>query len=72
VNGSSCGFKSRRFVPGFDHFNGVFKCLFQNVPADGPEHEAEHSSLEVLALAYDDVNVRRAIGLARLSTSRAI
>src|SRR6185295_1821117 len=25
-------------VPGFDGFDGVFKCLFQNASADGSEH----------------------------------
>src|SRR5262249_45661940 len=51
-------------VPDFDGFDGVFKRPFQNAPADGPEHEAEHPSLEVLAVAYDDnVNVGRAVGL---------
>jgi hypothetical protein len=53
-------------VPGFDGLDGVFKRLFQNALADGPEHEAEHPSLEVLALAYDDhVDVGGAVGTAR-------
>src|ERR1017187_9507777 len=61
-----CGPLSRRGVPGFDGFDGVLKRLFQNAPADGPEHEAEHPSLEVLALAYDGhVNVGRAVRLTR-------
>jgi hypothetical protein len=42
------------------------------VPADRPEHEAEHPSLEVLAVAYDnDVNVGRADALTREGVSVA-
>ncbi len=41
----------------------VLKRLFQNALADGPEHEAEQASLEVLAVAYDDhVDVGQTIG----------
>src|SRR5947199_1028321 len=55
-----------RVVPGFDSLDGVFERPFQDTPADGPEHEAEHPSLEVLAVAHDDhVNVGRAVGLRR-------
>ena len=36
-------------VPGFDGLDGVFKRLFQNPPADGPDHEAEQPSFEGLA-----------------------
>src|SRR5580692_10987183 len=50
-------------VPGFDGPNRVFKRLFQNARADGPEHEAEQPSPEVLAFAYDDyVDVGQTIG----------
>jgi hypothetical protein len=57
---------SRCAIPGFDGLDGVFKRPFQNAPADGPEHQAEQPSLEVLAVAYDDhVNVGRAVGLTR-------
>src|SRR5271169_4275040 len=56
----------RRGVPGFDGLDGVFKGLFQNAPVDGPEHQAAHPSLEVLAVADDDdVNVGHAVGLTR-------
>jgi hypothetical protein len=38
--------------------------LAQDALADGPEYGPEHSSLKVLALAYDDgVNGRRPVGL---------
>src|ERR1700722_5035067 len=53
-------------VPRFDSLDRVYKRLFQNAPADGPQHEAERAPFEVLALANDgDVDVRRAIGVAR-------
>jgi hypothetical protein len=56
-------FLSRRPVPGLDGPDGVYKCLLQNALADSTEHEAEHPSVEVLAVAYDDhVNVGRAGG----------
>ena len=56
----------RSTVPGFDGLDGVFKRLFQNALADGPEHEAEQPSFEVLAVAYDDhVNVGHAVGTTR-------
>jgi hypothetical protein len=51
-------------VPGFDGIDGVSERLAQDALADGPEHGPEHSSLKVLALAYDDgVNGRRPVGL---------
>ena len=50
---------------GFDGLNGVSKCLFQNAPADGPEHEAERPPFEVLALAYHNgVDIGRSVGSA--------
>jgi len=40
--------------------------LFKNALADGPEHEAEHTSLEVLAVGYDYcVDIGRAVRLTR-------
>jgi hypothetical protein len=49
-------------IPGFDGLDGVSKCLFQNALADGPEHEAEHPPLEVLALTYHDgVHISRSV-----------
>jgi len=55
-----------RRVPGFDGLDAVYKRLFQNAIADGPEHEAEQPSLEVLAVANDDqVNVGGALGTTR-------
>jgi len=51
---------------GFDGFNRVYKRPFQNALADGPEHEAEHTSLEVLAVGYDYcVDIGRAVRLTR-------
>jgi len=35
-------------VPGFDGLDGVFKRLFQNPPADGPEYEAEQPPVRFL------------------------
>ena len=44
----------------------VSERLHQDALADGPEHEAEQPSLEVLALAdHDDVHVGRPVGLPR-------
>ncbi len=64
--GSRCACLSRLAVPGFDGLDGVLKCLFQNAPADGPEHQAKYPSLEVLTVSYDDhVNVGRAVGPTR-------
>jgi TetR/AcrR family transcriptional repressor of nem operon len=40
-------------VPCFDGFDAVHKRFFQNSLADGPEHEAEQSALEVFAFAHD-------------------
>ena len=40
--------------------------LFKNALANGPEHEAEHASLEVLAVGYDYcVDIGRAVRLTR-------
>ena len=63
----SCRDRLRRFaVPRFDSLDAVYKRLFQNALADGPEHEAKQPSLEVLAVAYDvHINVGRAVGLTR-------
>src|SRR5882724_10291442 len=50
-------------VPGFDGLDGVFKRLFQNPPADGPEYEAEQPPRQVFAIEYDNhINVGRAVG----------
>src|SRR5215831_7574993 len=50
-------------VPGFDGPDRFFKRFFQNASADGPDHEAEQPSLEILAFAYDDhVDVGQTIG----------
>ena len=62
MSGSCCNCLSSA-VPGFDSLDAVFKRRFQNVPADGPEHEAKQTSLEVLAVAYDNyVDVGQTIG----------
>jgi len=54
------------FVPGFDGLDGVCKRFFQDTFADRPEHEAEYSSLEVLAFAdHDRVHVGRSVGPPR-------
>src|SRR6267142_297925 len=51
-------------VSRFDGLDGVFKRLFQNPPADGPEYEAEQPPRQVFAVAYDNhINVGRAVGL---------
>jgi hypothetical protein len=53
-------------TPILDGPDGVFKRPFQYAPADDPEHKAEHPTLEVLAVAYDDhVNVGRAVRPSR-------
>jgi hypothetical protein len=53
-------------VPRFDGLDGVYKCLPQNPFADGPNHQAEQPSLEVLALAYgDQVDVGQTVGTMR-------
>src|ERR1043166_8079850 len=53
-------------VTGFDGLDGIFERLFQHAFADGPEHEAEHPPLQILALAHHDhVDVGHAAGLAR-------
>src|SRR6516225_3036670 len=53
-------------VPGFDGLDAAYKRLFQNAPANRAEHEAEHLSLKVLALAYDvEVNISCAVGMTR-------
>ena len=44
---------------------GLARRLFQNALADGPEHDAEHPSLETVAVAYDHhVDVGQTIGTA--------
>src|ERR1700733_7199377 len=50
---SCSSFLFPRRAPGFDGVDAVYKRLFQNALADGPEYESEQSSLEVLAVAYD-------------------
>ena len=40
---------------GVDPLDTVFERRFQAALADGPEHELEKPSLEVLAFPYDDV-----------------
>src|SRR5882672_4528650 len=64
---SRCACRSRRpAIPGFDGLDGILKRLFQNAPAYGPKHEAEHVPLEGLTLAYNDnVNGGRSVGLTR-------
>jgi len=60
-----CGSLSHRAVPRFDGFNGIRKRLFQNALADGPEHQSERLSFEVLAFADDiHINVGRALGIS--------
>src|SRR5262249_55542505 len=50
-------------IAGFDGLDGVFKCRLQDILADGPEHEPERPSFEVLALAYyDGVHIGRSVG----------
>jgi len=50
-------------IPGFDGFDGVFKRSFQDVPADGSQHDAQQPPLQVLALSHDQqVNVGDAVG----------
>jgi len=63
----SGGFRRTRFfVPGFDGLDGVFKSLFQSALADGAERESEDPSLEVLALAYNDVvDIGGTVGIPR-------
>jgi hypothetical protein len=41
-------------APGLDGLDGVCKRPFQGAPANGPEHEAEHPPLEVLADPHHD------------------
>jgi hypothetical protein len=49
----------------FHGFDGIFKRLCQNASANGTQNQAEESSLEGLALAYDDdVNVGQIVGTA--------
>src|SRR4051812_17142863 len=63
---SSFSFRPRRAVPGFDSLDGVFKRPFQNALADASEHESEHPSSKVLALAYHDgVQIGRPVGPTR-------
>jgi hypothetical protein len=55
-----------RAVPGFDGLDGVCKCLFQNAPSDRPQHQAEQSSFEILAITHNNnVNVCCAVGVTR-------
>jgi hypothetical protein len=57
---------SRRVVPSFDGPDGLIQCLLKDALADGPEHDAEEPSLEVLAVAYDDhVLIGGPVGLGR-------
>ena len=52
--------------PGLDRLDAVDERLLEHALADRPEHELEQPSLEVLALADDDVvDVGRAVGIAR-------
>jgi hypothetical protein len=50
----SCDSLSRRAVPGFDGLDGLFQHLSQDAFAEDPEHEPEHPSLDVLAVAHHD------------------
>jgi hypothetical protein len=57
---------SGRIDETLDGLDGLVERLGQDTPADGPEHERERASLEVLALAHDDnVDVGRPVGEAR-------
>jgi hypothetical protein len=49
-------------VPRFDGFDRVFKRRFQNVPTDGPEHETEQPSHELLAIAHHGAGKGAGIG----------
>jgi hypothetical protein len=40
-------------VPDFNGLDGVIKRFLQHDSTDGPQYEAEHPSLERLAVAYD-------------------
>ena len=68
-----CDFRcSDSVLSGFDGFDAVLERRFQNGSADGSQHEAEHPSFEILALAHDhDVNVGCVIGLTREGVSVA-
>jgi hypothetical protein len=62
--GVSCVQAFSLVVPGFDGLDGVYKRLFQNPPADGPEYETEQPPRQVLAVAYDNhINVGHAVRL---------
>jgi len=66
IPGLRCACRFRCALPGFDGFDGVFKGFFQDALANGPDHQSERPSFEVLALAYDDhVNVGGAVWVAR-------
>src|SRR5215468_10374341 len=55
-------------VTGFDGLDAVFECLFQDALADGPEHQAEETTLEVLPVAYHNhINIGLAVWLSRES-----
>src|SRR6202020_1089381 len=64
---SSCSESLVRLaVPCFNRLDTIHKRLFQNALANGPEYEAEHPSLEVLALPNDDhINIGGAIRTTR-------
>src|SRR3954452_16920162 len=67
--------RRRAVVPRFDGLDGLFERAFQPALADGPEHEADEPSLEVLAVAYHDVvHLGRSVGLSleRVGVARAI
>ena len=50
---------------GFDRLDTVFERRFRAALADGPEHELEEPSLEVLGFPYHDVvDVGRPVGVA--------
>src|SRR5262245_10118221 len=62
-------------VTSFDSLDAVFKRFSQDALADGPEHESERPSFEVLALAYHHgVQVCRPVGTAseRIDVPRAV
>ncbi len=53
-------------VPGFDGFDGVLECLFQNTLADGSDDQTKQAPLEILALAHHDgVDVGHSVGSSR-------
>src|SRR5215469_5972340 len=53
---------SRTVVAGFDRPDGLFKRPREDTLADRRDHDAEHSSLQVLALSdHHDIHVGRPI-----------